>query len=866
MPVGGTTLNITNYFTNFPCYGNITGPVFYITNSSGSVTDVVTAQTNIFCITFMTNIVTASAVDGLDYFSGDSTNITFDDFQMSKDVYLTLPGDPLGPDYPDSAGNFSYFGINASVELILTPVPGQVDRYRNPTLLDPLEDPDIVTPQISGSLGKTVMNVQNLYSPGPPIYTTNVPFGGYVAFNFERATFRCNKNVGSVTIWVLREPTGGPAEQVSYVIDTDETDWTHHILTDNRFPRVAGSEYALPFNGNADWDFCLPYNDQFGNPAFPTNIVLTTQNNGTYGTLMFPENSIDPQPIVIPIYDNGAVEFDSDLYVQLFLTTADLGADQNPPCFVGNIANANVTINFNGVDNGVQPAGAVDRTWNVDGEKTSYPANNPLPGADQPVEAIAVQANGLPVIGGSFTAYNSTPDNRVARLESNGQLDFGFNTFLGSGPNGTVRAIAIDSVGRIYIGGDFTSVNGTNANHIARLLSTGALDLSFVTGSGFTYGGTVYALAIDGNGNIVVGGGFSSFNSTTCSNIARLLPSGSADLSFLPSAYTFPNLGTDQAVRAVAIDTLGNIVLGGDFTLLNGTNWNHLGRLLPSGALDTSFNPGIGADNSVFSLAVQPNNNAILLGGAFLNYNNVSRGSIARLTSSGALDTSFDPGTGANDVINSVVLQADGNILIGGQFTSFNTTRRVGMARLFPSGWLDTYFMDTAYNQFAGLINHYYNPYAVNDADAPAESNQRNSINAMAIDLTTNVIVGGNFVRVGGGYTRDDVHNRHNLARIIGPANTGPEPGGIGNCPGNITMIENPYTVDNTAGKLYVGLQRVNGSLGEAAVTLGTNTLQGGATRADFGLAAAFSTYRDIWDIWNIIINGGGEEYRLAEQ
>ncbi len=105
------------------------------------------------------------------------------------------------------------------------------------------------------------------------------------------------------------------------------------------------------------------------------------------------------------------------------------------------------------------------------------------------------------------------------------------------------------------------------------------------------------------------------------------------------------------------------------------------------------------------------------------------------------------------------------------------------------------------------------------------------------------------------------MHNRHNLARIIGPANTGPEPGGIGNCPGNITMIENPYTVDNTAGKLYVGLQRVNGSLGEAAVTLGTNTLQGGATRADFGLAAAFSTYRDIWDIWNIIINGGGEEY-----
>src|SRR5208337_256495 len=115
---------------------------------------------------------------------------------------------------------------------------------------------------------------------------------------------------------------------------------------------------------------------------------------------------------------------------------------------------------------------------------------------------------------------------------------------------------------------------------------------------------------------------------------------------------------------------------------------------------------------------------------------------------------------------------------------------------------------------------------------------------------------------IGGGFTRDDVRIRLNMARVITASNTGPEPqGGTGNCPGNITLTLNPYTVDDTAGKLYVGLDRTNGSLGPAAVTLGTNTIQGGATQADFGLATPSAEYIDIWQLWSVIIGGGGLEY-----
>ena len=868
--------NVTNFFTNWPCMGNVVNPPVSVTNS-GTVTNVTTTQVVYFCLTNIVNEMTPSARDGVDYESTDSTNVTFDDYQMNQDVYLNLPqdlgssgsgtlgiGGVGGPDYPDANGNYLYYGVNALVELILTNVPGQVDPYGNPTLLDPLESLDIVPPTISRTLGTATMNVENFYSAGPPT-STNLAYGSYVVMNFERATFRADRSVndGYVTLYVYREPEGGQAMQVSYVIDGEAN--PNQPIDNNDFTTVAGSDYALPFNGSNpnDWDFCLPYNNNWGNPP-GLSTALNPQNGGLYGTIMFPQNYGLPEPIIIPVTNNGAVEFDSDLYVQLFFSPADISANAGStvPVVLGNISKANVTLNFDSADPGQQAAGSADRTWNVDSAAASYPPYNPLPGASAPVHAMAVQANGQAVIGGDFTSYNSTPINYLARLVANGQMDFGFANGLGSGPNGAVRAIAIDSLSRIYIGGDFTSVNGTVAGHIARLNPNGTLDTNFVTHSGFNYYGTVLALALDANGNIVVGGNFSSFNTTNCANIARLMTNGALDTSFLPSSGTIPGMGTDQQVRAVALDSQGNIVLGGDFLYVNGTNWSHIGRLLPSGALDTSFNPGFAADKSVYSLAVQPNNNSIILAGAFQNYNLITRGSIARITSSGALDTTFDPGIGANDIIYSVLIEPTGNIDIGGQFTVFNTVRRVGMARLFPNGWLDTYFMDTAYNQYAGLINHYYNTWAVNPNDAPAENNQRNYINAMALDSTGNLLIGGSFVRIGGGFTRDDVRIRLNMARVITASNTGPEPqGGTGNCPGNITLTLNPYTVDDTAGKLYVGLDRTNGSLGPAAVTLGTNTIQGGATQADFGLATPSAEYIDIWQLWSVIIGGGGLEY-----
>ncbi len=527
----------------------------------------------------------------------------------------------------------------------------------------------------------------------------------------------------------------------------------------------------------------------------------------------------------------------------------------NPDVYLGNINVANVTINFNNPNPGVQPGGAWDWTFNPDSaQRLPTPPFNTLPGANAPVHAIGIQPNGQAVIGGDFTTYDEAINTSyIARLDTLGHVDSTFSTGSG-GPNGSIDAIAVDPAGNFYIGGQFTAINGINAFHIARLMPSGALDTTFTNGAGFNRGSTVWALAIDANGNILVGGSFTNFNTTNCNHLLRLLPSGALDTTFLPSTGA-PNTGTDSDVRAIATDSNGNIVVGGAFSHINGTNWSHIARLLPNGTADNSFNPGFGPDNTVYCLAIQPNNNFIVLGGLFANYNLLAAGSIARLTYNGALDTTFATGTGANGGVYSVMVQPNsgGSIVIGGQFTSYDTTRRIGIARIFSNGWLDTSFLDTAYNQFAGFINHYYNVNAYNVNDTPAEYNFLNSVLSMGIDGTSNVVVGGSFTRVGGGSTRDAVHFQQNLTRLIAAPTPGPEPGGVGNDPGNIGLTLNTYSVGDTANKLYVTLDRQNGSLGPAAVTLGTNTFPpgpGSATAADFGLATAAAEYHDVWDFW----------------
>ena len=208
-------------------------------------------------------------------------------------------------------------------------------------------------------------------------------------------------------------------------------------------------------------------------------------------------------------------------------------------------------------------------------------------------------------------------------------------------------------------------------------------------------------------------------------------------------------------------------------------------------------------------------------------------------------------------------LQPDGNILIGGNFVSYNQTRRVGLARIFAAdGTLDTSFMDTTYNQFAGVPSRYFNASVVT-TNYPY-SNTRSSIYALALEAGGNVIIGGDFTRVGGGSTREDTRPRSNVARVIG---------GITPGPGNVELAPPTpagYSVNNSDGHLYVALIRTNGNLGIVSVTFSTNTAAPGpgiASGADFSLAPQYTnaTWGTAWSgAWMYDVGLAGLNYNLA--
>jgi uncharacterized delta-60 repeat protein len=314
---------------------------------------------------------------------------------------------------------------------------------------------------------------------------------------------------------------------------------------------------------------------------------------------------------------------------------------------------------------------------------------DPGSGANGVVYALAVQGDGKVLIGGDFTAYNGTARNRIARLNNNGTLDTTFNP--GTGVNGTVWSLAVQSDGKILIGGAFTTFNDTARNGIARLNSNGTLDTTFNPGTGIGGGDflAVYAIAVQSDGKILIGGAFTTFNGTNRNGIARLNSNGTLDTTFNPG------IGADDGstVFAVTVQGDGKVLIGGFFSTYDGTARNKIARLNNNGTLDTTFNPGIGVNDgsTVFAVTVQ-GDGKVLIGGDFTAYNGTARNRIARLNNNGTLDTTFNPGNGANRTVWALTVQGDGKIVIGGEFTAYNGTNRNRIARLNNNGTLDTTF------------------------------------------------------------------------------------------------------------------------------------------------------------------------------
>jgi uncharacterized delta-60 repeat protein len=289
------------------------------------------------------------------------------------------------------------------------------------------------------------------------------------------------------------------------------------------------------------------------------------------------------------------------------------------------------------------------------------------------IYTVGFQINGSIVAAGLFSGVGSIFRTNIARLQADGSVDPTFNP--GAGPSGLVRILALQPDGRIIIGGEFTTVNNTNRNRIARLNADGSLDTSFNPGLGAD--NSVRTVALLPGGQILVGGQFTSFDGHSSKYLVRLNSDGTLDT-------TFPQgTGPDNSLYFISPQPDGTMIIAGDFTSVNGTNINRIARLQPDGSLDDSFMPPGGAvGGPVYQVIVQLTGK-IVVGGAFTSLDGMSFNHLGRLNTDGSLDLAFNPGAGASDMVLSLAMQTDGKLLAGGLFATYDQTP-VGMfARIY---------------------------------------------------------------------------------------------------------------------------------------------------------------------------------------
>jgi uncharacterized delta-60 repeat protein len=408
------------------------------------------------------------------------------------------------------------------------------------------------------------------------------------------------------------------------------------------------------------------------------------------------------------------------------------------------------------------------------------------PSANGVVRQMVLQPNGQILVSGQFTALQPTGGgpavtrNYVARLNTDGSIDPVFNP----NANGVVYAMAVQPDGKVIIGGQFTTVQPTGSaspvtrNHVARFNTDGTLDTSFDPNTDRT----VLSLAVQANGQVLIGGGFTTLQAngatspTTRNCAARVNSDGSLDTSFDPE----PN----GSVMTILVLSTGQILFGGQFTQVqpngatNYTQVDFLARLNADGTLDGTYivNPLA----SVSALALQPDGK-LLVGGTFtqiypaVGVAAITTPYIARINGDGTVDGGFT--ASPNQAVNAIAIQPDGNIVIGGYFTTLspatspNPVPRNHIARITqyggPDATLNTDAVGTVFataalpngqmmigGTFISIAGITQNFLARLNADGSLDKSFAPVINgpvqAILVQTDGKVIIGGSFTEVDG--------------------------------------------------------------------------------------------------------------------
>jgi hypothetical protein len=326
--------------------------------------------------------------------------------------------------------------------------------------------------------------------------------------------------------------------------------------------------------------------------------------------------------------------------------------------------------------------------------------------------AIAIDSSNNIYAGGSIMTAGEINVNRIAKWDGSSWSE------LSTGLDGVCHAIAIDSSNNVYVGGNFTTAGETNVNNIARWNGTIWEPLTYSLIFDFNNGvdGPCYAIAIDINNNVYVGGQFSSVSDgfANMNNIAVWKIASSLN----PYWRSLDN-GLDDTCLAITLDN-NNVYVGGNFTTADGIIVNHIAKWISSGS-GNSTNAGgswsaIGTGLSgIFSFTtycntIAINNNDIYVGGDFTGAGDISSNNFAYWNGSiwdkyyifdisgdlAVRGDAYKPGGGSWSSISDIRMKTDVNLADNNYLLNM-----IDNFPLYKYKWNDEYLTEYK-NQYSG--------------------------------------------------------------------------------------------------------------------------------------------------------------------
>lgn len=445
----------------------------------------------------------------------------------------------------------------------------------------------------------------------------------------------------------------------------------------------------------------------------------------------FPDTSNYPSVTWTPNVKFSSARLDN---IQLYSNTSGASISTTTVATAGvNTFVANPVSTLGQINNVYAKNPLAESFFNMGSYQTKLPPNFSVPGVNGSIDAMVTDSMGNLYVGGQFSVAGSFRANNIAKWNGSTWSALGSGLVNNNNSIMSIDAMVVDSAGNLYVGGYFSNSGGVAVNNIAKWNGSTWSAL----GSGLT--SSVEALAVDSVGNLYAGGQFTAAGGSNGNYIAK----------WNGTSWSSLGTGMNGVVDALALDASGKLYAGGSFTTAGGVSANYIARWDGN-----SWNSLGGGMNSIVYALTFDSNGTLYAGGSFTSAGGVSANRIAKWSGT----TWSALGSGPTNSVEDLKADAAGNIYASGWFDRAGDVTVKNIAKWNGSTWsalgagIDRIraplAVDSQGNLYAGKLQ--WNGSAWSEIGAGSSSGLNGSIYALVRDSSDNLYAGGSFTRING--------------------------------------------------------------------------------------------------------------------